>query len=103
MFINENFTLDAEIAGALARRPAPRLLDLSLVPVTSKGIAALGAAPCLEELRLMNCRGFDAEGFAAVTGLTKLRSLVFSGLGQADMVARMRGDRTPSWALDFRR
>lgn len=100
MFINENFTLDAEVAGALATWPALRLLDLSLIPVTSKGIAALAAAQHLEELRLMNCRGLDAESFAAVTGLTKLRSLALSGVGQADILARMRGDGTASWALD---
>jgi hypothetical protein len=100
MFINENFTLDAEVAGALATWPALRSLDLQLIPVTSKGIAALAAAPHLEELRLVNCRGFDAESLAAVTGLTKLRSLAFSGVGQADMIARMRGDGTLSWALD---
>lgn len=100
MFINENFTLDTEVAGALATWPALRLLDLSLIPVTDKGIAALAAAPHLEELRLMNCRGLDAESFAAVTGLTKLRSLALSGVGQADLIARLRGGGTPSWALD---
>ncbi|MFO1076818.1 MAG: hypothetical protein U1E73_03730 [Planctomycetota bacterium] len=101
MVINEAFVLDADVGRALATWPALRTLRLSLIRVTPKGLAALAAAPGLEELELANCRDLDADGFAAVTGLPRLRSLRLSGLGQPDMLARFNGgDMTPSWALD---
>lgn len=100
MFLNENFTLDAEVAGALATWPALRSLRLALIEVTPAGLAALATLPNLDSLELANCRGLDAAGIEAVGKLGKLRVLSLGGLGRPDMMARMRRqDAPPSWAL----
>lgn len=100
MFINENLTLDAEVAGALATWPALRSLRLALIEVTPAGLAALAKIPNLESLELANCRGLDAAGIEAVGKLANLRVLGLGGVGRPDMLARMRGqDAPPAWAL----
>lgn len=100
--INEAFTLDAEIAGAFAAFPRLRWLDLSVLPVTAAGLAALQKCERLENLELDHCRNLDAACIEAVAGLTRLRSLQLSGVGRPDMIAAMRGGggAPPTWALD---
>lgn len=102
MLINEAIVLDEAAAKEIAAWPALRSLDLSLIRVTAAGLAALAAAPHLEELELSRCRDLGAKEFAAVTGLRGLQRLTLAGTGQPDLIAALRGDSPPdAWALDL--